>query len=244
MSRATTLEPAAVDRYTASRPAPAGRRTAPKRARGLAIGVSMPKALTRDELQAQTRELVLQAAETVFLQKGFHATTVAQIAAEAGRTQGSIYSNFESKDALCQQLLRIHYEGWLTQVALAVMAAESTAEKLEIVETKWRVLSGETDWIGLTAEYLLAVRHDPEQAQLIRENVAGLQAGVKAVFAGQLEAEGIAALDHPILDDAVAAIVATGMGLVVNHTLGLVEPDQSTSVFMQTLETWRDRLSS
>ncbi len=204
----------------------------------------MPRALTREELQAQTREIVLVAAEKVFLQKGFHATTVAQIAAEAGRTQGSIYSNFESKDALCQQLLQIHYEGWLTQVALAVMAKEGAADKLDIVETKWRVLSGETDWIGLTAEYLLAVRHDPEQAQLIRENVTGLQAGVKAVFAGQLEADGIAALEHPILDDAVAAIVATGMGLVVNHTLGLVEPDQSTSVFMQTLATWRDRLSS
>ena len=204
----------------------------------------MPRALTREELQAQTREIVLVAAEKVFLQKGFHATTVAQIAAEAGRTQGSIYSNFESKDALCQQLLQIHYEGWLTQVALAVMAKESAADKLAIVETKWRVLSGETDWIGLTAEYLLAVRHDPEQAQLIRENVTGLQAGVKAVFAGQLEADGIAALEHPILDDAVAAIVATGMGLVVNHMLGLVEPDQSTSVFMQTLATWRDRLSS
>ncbi|OHT83033.1 TetR/AcrR family transcriptional regulator [Mycobacteroides saopaulense] len=206
--------------------------------------MSMPRALTREELQAQTRELVLGAAETVFLQKGFHATTVAQIAAEAGRTQGSIYSNFESKDALCQQLLRLHYEGWLTQVALAVMAVDSAADKLAIVEAKWRVLSAETDWIGLTTEYLLAVRHDPEQAQLIRENVAGLQAGVKAVFAGQLEAEGVAALDHPLLDDAVAAIIATGMGLVVNHTLGLVDPDQSTSVFMQTLGTWQGRLSS
>ncbi|CPR90634.1 Putative transcriptional regulator, TetR family [Mycobacteroides abscessus subsp. abscessus] len=202
----------------------------------------MRKALTREELQAQTRDLVLSAAERVFLQRGFHATTVAQIAAEAGRTQGSIYSNFESKDALCQQLLRNHYEGWLSQVALAVMAAENTPAKLDIVESKWRVMSAETDWIGLTAEYLLAVRHDPQQAQLIRENVAALQAGAKAVFTGQLEAEGFAVQDHPMLDDAVAAIVATGMGLVVNHTLGLVEPDQSTSVFMQTLETWRDRL--
>ncbi|ANO17287.1 TetR family transcriptional regulator [Mycobacteroides abscessus] len=204
--------------------------------------MSMRKALTREELQAQTRDLVLSAAERVFLQRGFHATTVAQIAAEAGRTQGSIYSNFESKDALCQQLLRNHYEGWLSQVALAVMAAENTPAKLDIVESKWRVMSAETDWIGLTAEYLLAVRHDPQQAQLIRENVAALQAGAKAVFTGQLEAEGFAVQDHPMLDDAVAAIVATGMGLVVNHTLGLVEPDQSTSVFMQTLETWRDRL--
>ncbi|OHU22668.1 TetR family transcriptional regulator [Mycobacteroides franklinii] len=206
--------------------------------------MSMPRALTREELQAQTRELVLSAAETVFLQRGFHATTVAQIAAEAGRTQGSIYSNFESKDALCQHLLRIHYEGWLAQVAMAVMAADDAAAKLAIVESKWRVLSAETDWIGLTAEYLLAVRHDLEQAERIRENVTGLQAGVKAVFLGQLQSEGVEVADGPILDDAVAAIVATGMGLVVNHTMGLVELDQSTSVFMQTLETWRDRLTS
>ncbi len=204
----------------------------------------MPRALTRDELQAQTRELVLGAAETVFLQRGFHATTVAQIAAEAGRTQGSIYSNFENKDALCQQLLRIHYEGWLAQVALAVAAADNTAAKLEVVESKWRVLSSETDWIGLTAEYLLAARHSPEQAELIRETVSGLQAGVKAVLRGQLQSEGVEVEDSVLLDDGVAALVATGMGLVVNHTLGLVEPEQSTRVFMQTLETWRDRLSS
>jgi AcrR family transcriptional regulator len=206
----------------------------------------MPRALTREELQAQTRELVLTAAETVFLQRGFHATTVAQIAAEAGRTQGSIYSNFESKDALCQQLLRIHYEGWLTQVALAVMASEGTSAKLEVVEAKWRVLSGETDWIGLTTEYLLAARHSPEQSELIRETVSGLQDGVKAVLLGQLQSEGVDVdVDEgALLDDAVAAIIATGMGLVVNHTMGLVGLDQSTSVFMQTLETWRDRLSS
>ncbi|TDZ87101.1 HTH-type transcriptional repressor BepR [Mycobacteroides salmoniphilum] len=204
----------------------------------------MPRALTREELQAQTREIVLAAAEKVFLQKGFHATTVAQIAAEAGRTQGSIYSNFESKDALCQQLLRIHYEGWLTQVALAVMTAESAADKLAILETKWRVLSGETDWAALTAEYLLAARHNPEQAEQIRETIGNLQSGVKGVLVGQLEIEGIAAERHPLVDDAVAELVAVGMGLVVNQTLGLIEAGQSTRLLMQTIETWRDRLSS
>lgn len=204
----------------------------------------MPKALTREELQAQTRELVLGAAESVFLEKGFHATTVAQIAAEAGRTQGSIYSNFESKDALCRQLLQIHYEGWVTQVALAVLAAVGTEAKLQVVEAKWRVLSGETDWVGLTAEYLLATRHNEEQAERIRENVKGLQEGVKAVLVGQLEAEGVAAGEHPLLGDAVAALIATGMGLVINQTMGLVDLDQSASVMMQTIEIWRDRLSA
>ncbi|TDZ94659.1 HTH-type transcriptional repressor BepR [Mycobacteroides salmoniphilum] len=204
----------------------------------------MPKALTRDELQAQTREIVLAAAEKVFLQKGFHATTVAQIAAEAGRTQGSIYSNFESKDALCRRLLRHHYEGWLAEVGVALMAADGTSAKLQVIETKWPLLSGETDWAALTAEYLLAARHNPEQAEQIRETISNLQLGVKGVLVGQLEIEGIAAERHPLVDDAVAELVAVGMGLVVNQTLGLIEAGQSTRLLMQTIETWRDRLSA
>lgn len=71
-----------------------------------------------------------------------------------------------------------------------------------------------------------------------------LQEGVKTVLADQLQEEGIAAEGHPLLDDAVAALVATGMGLAIDQTLGLVGIDQSSSVMKHTIEMWRDRLSS
>ena len=70
----------------------------------------MRRALTREQAQARTRELVLGAAEELFLTKGLHATTVAEIAATAGRTQGSIYGNFTNKEALCLAVLERRYE--------------------------------------------------------------------------------------------------------------------------------------
>lgn len=59
------------------------------------------KVLTRAESQAQTRQELLDAAEQQFYANGYHATSLAAIAAEAGRTIGAVYSNFEGKEALC-----------------------------------------------------------------------------------------------------------------------------------------------
>ena len=64
------------------------------------------KVLTRAESQAQTRQDLLDSAEQMFYAKGYHATSIAAIAAEAGRTIGAVYSNFDSKEALCLEVLR------------------------------------------------------------------------------------------------------------------------------------------
>src|SRR5687768_580074 len=47
-----------------------------------------------------TRERVLAAAEKLFLEKGFRATSIDDIAAAAGYTIGAIYSSFGGKDHL------------------------------------------------------------------------------------------------------------------------------------------------
>lgn len=203
----------------------------------------MPKALTREELQARTRELVLDAAERVFLAKGYHATSVAQIAAEAGRTQGSIYGNFASKEALCLQVLRTFYEGLLADIATTLLVTEGMSGKVQAFEAKWRAFSTQADWIGLTAEYVLAVRHVPEQAQRVRETVAALQAGVKAVLVTQLESEGVRDRGA-LVDDAVAALLATGVGLAISQALGTIDVDQSSAVVVDTVSMWRDRIET
>jgi AcrR family transcriptional regulator len=55
-------------------------------------------ALSRQTLRAaRTREALLASAQTVFARDGFEATRIEDIAAEAGRTRGAFYANFESK---------------------------------------------------------------------------------------------------------------------------------------------------
>jgi AcrR family transcriptional regulator len=60
----------------------------------------MPIRLSRAEQQQRTRTHVLSAAERLFVAQGFHATSVDQVAGEAGYTKGAVYSNFASKEDL------------------------------------------------------------------------------------------------------------------------------------------------
>jgi AcrR family transcriptional regulator len=54
----------------------------------------------REQQREERRNQILGAALTVFSQKGFHATNVSDVAAQAGVSQGTIYWYFESKDEL------------------------------------------------------------------------------------------------------------------------------------------------
>lgn len=53
-----------------------------------------------DQLIAARRGQILDAAAKVFAEKGFHPTTIRDIAAEAGIADGTIYRYFENKTAL------------------------------------------------------------------------------------------------------------------------------------------------
>jgi AcrR family transcriptional regulator len=56
--------------------------------------------LTRAERSAHTRRELLEAAERRFFLRGYHGTTIDDIADEAGYTKGAIYSTFKSKAGL------------------------------------------------------------------------------------------------------------------------------------------------
>jgi TetR/AcrR family transcriptional regulator len=65
-----------------------------------------PEAPSRSERRkARTEQAILEAAEHKFLQHGFHATTVEEIAAEADVSVGSIYVHFQSKEGLYLALI-------------------------------------------------------------------------------------------------------------------------------------------
>jgi len=56
--------------------------------------------LTRAERSAQTRDDLLDAAQRRFFEAGYHATTLGDVADDAGYTKGAVYSTFGSKAGL------------------------------------------------------------------------------------------------------------------------------------------------
>ena len=61
---------------------------------------SKSRPLAWSERRAHTRERLITAARAAIAERGFHRTTIDEIAARAGLTKGAVYDNFTSKDEL------------------------------------------------------------------------------------------------------------------------------------------------
>jgi AcrR family transcriptional regulator len=73
-----------------------------------------------DEDKSARRDEIMAAAKEVFARKGFHATTIADIAKQAGLAYGSIYWYFDSKDELFHALMAVEEAALRAHVAAAV----------------------------------------------------------------------------------------------------------------------------
>ncbi len=62
------------------------------------------------------REAILAAATELFVERGFHGTTVPEIAERAGVGAGTIYRHFASKEAVVNELFRLHKQALTARV--------------------------------------------------------------------------------------------------------------------------------
>jgi AcrR family transcriptional regulator len=81
-----------------------------------------------DEDKSQRRDEIMAAAKEVFARKGFHATTIADIAKQAGLAYGSIYWYFDSKDELFHALMAVEEGALRAHVGAALAAPGGPAE--------------------------------------------------------------------------------------------------------------------
>ncbi len=90
------------------------------------------KALSRQE-RALTwrRDHVLECAERIFSDKGFHQATMQEIAAEAEYATGTLYTLFESKDAIFAAVVRRRMAEIEAYLREAAEAGASAREKIE-----------------------------------------------------------------------------------------------------------------
>ena len=86
--------------------------------------------LTREQSRDQTRERLLDAAQAMFMKKGFVAASVEDIAHAAGYTRGAFYSNFSGKSDLLVELLRRDHEAMQTDLR-AIFETEVSREQME-----------------------------------------------------------------------------------------------------------------
>jgi AcrR family transcriptional regulator len=93
--------------------------------RGLATGS------LKERQRAERTELILGAAQEIFVEKGFHASTIEEIAAQVGISKGAVYLHFASKDELLEALVARQITWFLGMVDDVVASASTVRARLE-----------------------------------------------------------------------------------------------------------------
>ena len=206
------------------------------------VDVAARKVLTRAESQAQTRQDLLDAAERLFYAGGYHATSIAAIAAEAGRTIGAVYSNFEGKEALCLEVLRLRFMAELTQLLSSLVAAgDSTDDRLAALAGWWARIGAEPNLVVLAAEYMTSTFHDPEQLAKSRDAIERFKESTRTLLEDALP-EGVSPA-HPMMDDAIEVAVATGTGVAIAQAMGNIDAARGADLVVVNLRTWFDAMA-
>ena len=121
--------------------------------------------------EARPSELTA-AALALFVEKGFSATRLEDVAARAGVSKGTLYLYFDSKEALFKTVIQ---EGILPVVAEnEAIAAKHTGTSFDLLEKlldNWWGKIGLTDFAGIPKLMVAEARNFPEVARFYYENV-------------------------------------------------------------------------
>ncbi|WP_312539134.1 TetR/AcrR family transcriptional regulator [Achromobacter mucicolens] len=118
--------------------------------------------LTREQSRDQTRQRLLDAAQAIFLSKGFVAASVEDIAEQAGYTRGAFYSNFSSKSELFLQLLKRDHENVMADMRAIFEGGESRSQMEARVLDYYSKHFRENDCFLLWMEGKLQAARDPD----------------------------------------------------------------------------------
>lgn len=140
--------------------------------------------LTRAEQQAITRGRVLDAADRVFADRGFHGATLDEIALAAGYTRGAVYSNFRNKDDLALAIVERRIEAVVALLRETVRSGTDPVAQAALTgERLTELLGGEPGWAPLFLEFAPHAARDPALAVRLAALWRSLVASIADVLA-------------------------------------------------------------
>ncbi|HTD07420.1 MAG TPA: TetR/AcrR family transcriptional regulator [Solirubrobacteraceae bacterium] len=140
--------------------------------------------MTREQARANTRERLLTAARSVFARSGFHGASVDEIASEAGFSTGALYSNFDGKEDLFLVLMEREIAEHAREIADAVGARESIAERATGGARQWMtMIDREPELLLLFMEFWAYGVRDPDVRPKVAERFAQMRQVITQLIA-------------------------------------------------------------
>jgi AcrR family transcriptional regulator len=128
--------------------------------------------LSRVERREQTRQELVTAAEACFVSRGFHASSVDEVAERAGYTKGAVYSNFASKEDLFFAVYERRVEQVLTEVVPGLRQAGAERAFDQLAAGALHRRDPDDGWRAVFFEFWAHVVRHPE----LRDRFAAIHA--------------------------------------------------------------------
>ena len=119
----------------------------------------------KEKQRAERETLILQVAEEMLTEKGFHDTSMEEIAQRVGIAKGTIYLHFASKEDLIFTLLKRYAQEFLEGMDQIFALALGPRAKLEAI---LRAICGSTKRL----QWLIALRQNSEMQRIFEERHA------------------------------------------------------------------------
>jgi AcrR family transcriptional regulator len=129
----------------------------------------MQERLSRQERKSQTRERLIDAAATVFAQRGFETASLDEVAAAAGYTKGAVYSNFASKTDLLIALIERRIDSQSAQYSRRFEGQDLATAARSIEAEPGLGMELEKQWVVLAVEFWLHAMRDEHTRLLVAE---------------------------------------------------------------------------
>lgn len=123
-----------------------------------------------DEARARMyRDLIFEAAEFVFGQKGFDGATMQDIASEAGVSLKTVYVSFPGKNEIYLEIMKVRGQAMIDAVSAARTGSKSPSDKLERGTRAFvRFLFDHTDWLRIHVRSRLSWAVRPQEETVAR----------------------------------------------------------------------------
>ncbi len=200
--------------------------------------------LTQAQRKQRTRNELVATAHRVFVERGFHGTSLDEIAERAGYSKGAVYSNFSGKDELFLAVLDAQFEQRARILADVVLDEQRLEDSYRAVARSMVAADeGEPGWTPLLLEFWAHASRRPSLRAAVGERrerffnlIAGLieelgrRHGVQFTIPAKEIARGSnalargIALDRLLTDGAVSAELFEEMHTA--YVLGLTRPSK------------------
>lgn len=145
---------------------------------------------------------ILDAAIRLFVEKGFHAASIRDIAAEAGISLGNLYNHFSGKSALIEEIAALEAAD-LDRIEAAISRSRGAEEALDQLTRTLHGQLADRDSAMLTAEIMAESLRNPAIADRFSQNRTRLIGMIVQI----LRVRGVAETEAPGRADAILDLI-------------------------------------